>query len=89
MSLRDELRVALDEQGVAWNDLKIDKDADYKGRSATHVGFIINGDNGPVFFDTTFADDLKLPDTKHAELIAKNAAHAYANHFWHEREVEQ
>lgn len=80
MSLRDELNVTLSNHSIKFSDLKIDKNDDYKGRACTTVGFIINGFYGPVFYDTSITDDLKLPDTEQAELIARNAKHAYANH---------
>lgn len=89
MSLKDELRAALSAEQMQYSDLKVDKNDDYKGRAATSVAFVIHGDNGPVFFNTSFANDLKLTDVDHAALIATNAAKAYANHFWHDKEREE
>lgn len=89
MSFKEELRTALENQGVRYVDLKVNKDDNYRGRSATSASFVIRGDNGPVFFNTSFTHDLKLSDVEHAELVATNAARAYANHFWHDKEVEE
>jgi hypothetical protein len=80
MSLRDELKYELEAAEVNYNSLRIDKDEDYKGRTSTRVHLIINGDHGPVFFDTTFADDLGLDSVAAARLVAKNALRAYNNH---------
>lgn len=80
MSLRDDLGTALLNAGVQYNNLVIDKKDDYHGREALHVGFIINGDAGPVFYDTWVTNDLKLNQEQEINLIATNAAKAYANH---------
>lgn len=80
MSLRDELKFYLEQEGVDYDSLRINKDDDFKGRVSTSVHFIINGDSGPVFYDTSFADDLKLNDEHAARLVAKNARLAYNNH---------
>lgn len=82
MSLRDELHTALRAQGVQYENLKVDKNDNYKGRECTTVHLIINGLGGPVFYDTSITDDLKLPDDAQATLIAKNAKAAYASHIY-------
>lgn len=78
MALRDDLGTALKRAGVNYNDLRIDKRCDQQGRESLQVGFIINGEAGPVMYDTWIANDVTLD--QEVELVANNAYRHYANY---------